>query len=355
MITKKRVTLITLVVLMVLTSSFNVLEARSAERNIKVWIHDFYVMSDVNPFVAEGRTFVPVRFIAEELGYNVDWHGKIQTVSIEESDTKVLLKIGSNEVNVNGQINYLDAAARIKEERTFIPLRAVAELFGKVVNYDSEYKIVSIGDEFNAKTCYPVKYYLGNNEPVITDFKVDFATCTVQYSNDQTVNLEAEQKLFEFIDQKCQEAPQEEYQEEYQENKDEEFKSQVEKEKQLYDQYYIEPVTSDALVGSWYGTVIDKKTPKTYYDSYMYIEKIGHDKYLVVERVIKPNGSQLVAESYGTYDAENKLFTKERSHKTTNATGDFNRNWTIGGGERKVDNFDYMYTVEDPNSFARKY
>ena len=63
---------------------------------------------------------------------------------------------------------------------------------------------------------------------------------------------------------------------------------------------------------------------------------------VLIERVIKPNGSELVTESYGTYDAENKLLKKERSHKTTKNTGDFRGAWTIAGGERKVDNFDYM-------------
>lgn len=87
----------------------------------------------------------------------------------------------------------------------------------------------------------------------------------------------------------------------------------------------------------------------------MYVENIKDNKYLILERVIKPNGSELMTQSRGAYDAENKLFIKERSHNTTSATGDFNRNWHIGGGERKVDNFDYMYSLTDSNIFARKY
>lgn len=40
------------------------------------------VQSDVAPFILDGRTFVPLRFIAEALGEDVQWDGNTRTVYI---------------------------------------------------------------------------------------------------------------------------------------------------------------------------------------------------------------------------------------------------------------------------------
>ena len=40
---------------------------------------------DVAPFVIDDRTFVPIRFIAEEFGYNVDWDEKTETITISDN------------------------------------------------------------------------------------------------------------------------------------------------------------------------------------------------------------------------------------------------------------------------------
>ncbi len=39
---------------------------------------------DVPPMIKDGRTFIPVRFVTEQLGYNVAWDGETKTVKISE-------------------------------------------------------------------------------------------------------------------------------------------------------------------------------------------------------------------------------------------------------------------------------
>ena len=92
---------------------------------------------DVAPFIENDRTFVPVRFIAEALGAEADWgpeDGLTEWVTLTKGDMVVTLTIGSNIITVvDGDETYTvmsDVAAQIVNDRTFLPARAVGEIFG---------------------------------------------------------------------------------------------------------------------------------------------------------------------------------------------------------------------------------
>lgn len=51
-----------------------------------------YIEMDVVPFIENERTFVPLRFVAENLGYKVDWDEPTQTVTITERDYRKYFK-----------------------------------------------------------------------------------------------------------------------------------------------------------------------------------------------------------------------------------------------------------------------
>jgi len=89
---------------------------------------------DVAPFIKDNRTFVPVRFVAEALGAEVKWDEATQTVTATRGDDVVVLTIGSNVMTVNGDAAVTDVAPFIAEgNRTVLPFRAVAEAFGAEV------------------------------------------------------------------------------------------------------------------------------------------------------------------------------------------------------------------------------
>ncbi|MDY4975947.1 MAG: stalk domain-containing protein [Clostridia bacterium] len=96
----------------------------------------------VTPTEYNGRTLVPIRFVAESLGAQVEWNGKNQLVTIEKGNSVVSLIIGSQSITVNGEIRELDTAAIQKNNRTLVPLRAVAEAFGQEVLWDPSGLIV---------------------------------------------------------------------------------------------------------------------------------------------------------------------------------------------------------------------
>ena len=102
---------------------------------------------DAPPFIENGRTLVPIRFIAESFGAKVDWIGETKTViiNLESKKISIVLQIGSKIAIVNGERITLDVAPKIVNGRTFVPLRFVAETFGAEVLWNgSERKITII-------------------------------------------------------------------------------------------------------------------------------------------------------------------------------------------------------------------
>lgn len=130
---EKKILLIIMELLLLAALPVALFAERHAERDITlpVIVNNHIVMSDVHPFIKNGRTYVPIRFIDEELGFDVQWNASTREVKMTDGTTKVALKIGSDAMNVNGTGYILDALALVKDDRTFIPLRAVAEAFGK--------------------------------------------------------------------------------------------------------------------------------------------------------------------------------------------------------------------------------
>ena len=96
---------------------------------------------NVKPQIIDGRTLVPVRFIAESFGCEVGWDDATKTVSINGSK-KITLVLGSRDITVDGVTSELDVAAQSIEGRTMVPLRAIVEALGKTVFWDNKGLIV---------------------------------------------------------------------------------------------------------------------------------------------------------------------------------------------------------------------
>lgn len=88
------------------------------------------------PYVVGGRTLVPLRFISETLGANVSWDGAKRQVTVEGRNKKMMLHEGSNEVVINDRKITIDAAPEIRNGTTFVPLRFISEQLGLIVKYN---------------------------------------------------------------------------------------------------------------------------------------------------------------------------------------------------------------------------
>ena len=90
----------------------------------------------VTPVILQDKTMVPLRFISEAFGFSVEWDEGEQKVTLEKDGVCVECWI---------EISLLSAPVLV-EERTFLPLRDVAEAIGKQVYWDDR-GIILIGDD----------------------------------------------------------------------------------------------------------------------------------------------------------------------------------------------------------------
>ncbi|MDD4843600.1 MAG: stalk domain-containing protein [Anaerotignum sp.] len=104
---------------------------------IKVYVDSQAVSFDQAPIIIDDRTLVPMRAIFQALGSEVSWYEPTKTVtSTKDGDTFVLV-IGQTGLYKNGQLVYtMDVPARIINDRTMVPVRAIAEAFDAEVNWD---------------------------------------------------------------------------------------------------------------------------------------------------------------------------------------------------------------------------
>lgn len=116
-----------------------------AAETINITVDGMVAQSDVSPFIdANNRTMVPVRFISETLGCYVSWRQKEKLVRVSQSGTVVELFIDQQTAYVNGDEHQLDTAAVLKDNRTMVPLRFLAETFGLEVFWREEERTVVI-------------------------------------------------------------------------------------------------------------------------------------------------------------------------------------------------------------------
>ncbi len=97
------------------------------------------------PAVAiEGRTYVPVRGLAEALGGTAGWNEATRTVNLKHGDDEIRLTIDSIIAFLNGEEKDLDAPPLIIDGRTLLPARFIAEGFGYRVIWNANRKTVTV-------------------------------------------------------------------------------------------------------------------------------------------------------------------------------------------------------------------
>lgn len=85
--------------------------------------------ADVPPYLKDNRLMLSVRFLAEELGYQVKWDNKTKTVTLQDGNTVCTLKVGSNEMIINGEVVHLDTQPEVKKGRVMVPVSSVVKAF----------------------------------------------------------------------------------------------------------------------------------------------------------------------------------------------------------------------------------
>jgi len=124
---------------------------------IPIYIQGKQVKPDTPPILQNNRTFVPIRYIAESFGAKVNWNEQAQRVTIDSGNTHIVLHIGNRIAQKNGTDIELDVAPFLKNDRTYVPLRFISEALGHYVDWDATEQAVYIDtDAVYRKITVPV-------------------------------------------------------------------------------------------------------------------------------------------------------------------------------------------------------
>jgi len=116
----------------------------NANDEIDIFIDGVKLQCDMEPYIENGRTMVPMRKIFESLNSKVDWEGTTQTITATKEDTVITLQIDNPTLYKNGVSEIMDVSPVIKNGSTFVPARAVAQALGTKVDWFPESSTVYI-------------------------------------------------------------------------------------------------------------------------------------------------------------------------------------------------------------------
>ncbi|SHJ14890.1 stalk domain-containing protein [Desulfofundulus thermosubterraneus] len=107
---------------------------------------------DAAAFAEQGRTYVPVRYLALALGVPEDkitWSPSAGTVTLIRDKVTVVLAVGGKVMYVNDEPKQMDVAPVVRNGRTYLPARFVAEAFGYEVGWNPGSQAVLVGPKGN--------------------------------------------------------------------------------------------------------------------------------------------------------------------------------------------------------------
>lgn len=87
-------------------------------------------MKDAAPFAQNNRTYVPFRALGEALGATVDYDQTAKTVTYKLGSSEIVMTLDSKDYTVNGVKKTMDVAPFAKDNRTYVPVRFVGEALG---------------------------------------------------------------------------------------------------------------------------------------------------------------------------------------------------------------------------------
>lgn len=112
---------------------------------IDIKVNGEYIYTDSEVVIENGVTLAPIRWVGNALGAkSIDWYPNYLTAGIDLGDKYISIDIKNDIVYENSTPYTFSADARILNDRTYIPVRLIAELSGADVSWNGHYKNVEI-------------------------------------------------------------------------------------------------------------------------------------------------------------------------------------------------------------------
>lgn len=109
---------------------------------------------DTIPYIKDGRTMLPVRYVAEIVGLeekDIEWNPAKKTVTIFKGNSIIQMTVGSNVMIIDGQKTVMDTAPEIQGGRTMLPVGHIAKALDIEMKWDSIEKTISVFTENKMK------------------------------------------------------------------------------------------------------------------------------------------------------------------------------------------------------------
>lgn len=126
---------------------WNIVKKYYKDDEITVFVNGDKVKFDQKPFIDNSRTLVPMRAIFEALKAEVIWNGEERTITVNKGKNNIFLEIDSNKIKVNGKEKSIDVPAKIVNNRTVVPLRAISEALSSNVEWYPESRTILIDEK----------------------------------------------------------------------------------------------------------------------------------------------------------------------------------------------------------------
>jgi len=125
-------------------------EPNNNNQSIQVYLDGEKIsMYGTEPLVSNGRTLLPVSVLTAALGGSAEWQPPDTIVLSNGSDDPLVMRVNSTSYKIGAQEYTMEAPPVIKDGRTYVPVRVIAEYFGLSVFWDA-----------NSRTVYLNRVYL---------------------------------------------------------------------------------------------------------------------------------------------------------------------------------------------------
>lgn len=175
-----------------------------AKQSITLKVNGWNEQLGSEPFIEKGYVYIPLRNVSELLGYKVDWDVSKRAATIIGINNKLVLNSSSNLAIKNGKSMKMNPSMKMINNKIYVPLRFISEMMGDQVQWEQKSKTISVTSKYIlVKAKYKNSEYwvnkingdlyfvVGSNLPKKigqTDLKVPIKT-----QRDYRVSLEAKQ------------------------------------------------------------------------------------------------------------------------------------------------------------------
>lgn len=118
--------------------------ANARANAIAINIDGRVIEADPAPVLQKGAVLVPLRGVLEKLGASVRYDARDRRIDITQGGKNAILRLGQNSANVDTKIIPLSAAPQLIGGSAYVPLRALAEVFGYRVQWLGDARTVAI-------------------------------------------------------------------------------------------------------------------------------------------------------------------------------------------------------------------